>query len=123
MLFKDTNVAAIKQMSLNIHKFSYEGLQKEMTQEQFDSALSFVNNELGLPVSKRILEIILASDGYAYANIIEFGVNDTEARSSISNAVAKHYMHRSWPMNLEKGEPGVEDFEDRILLKVLSAEK
>lgn len=119
MLFKDKNVAAIKQMSLNIHKFCYEELQKEMTQEQFDSAHSFVNNELGLPVSKRIFEIILASDGYAYANIIKFGVDDTEARSSISNAVAKHYMHRSWPKNLEKDEPGVEDFEERILQKVL----
>jgi hypothetical protein len=120
MLFKDPNIDTIKQMSLNILKFSYEGLQKEMPEEKFNQALAYVNNELRLPVSKRIFEIILASDGYAYANIIEYGTNDTEARGSISNAVAKHYMHRPWPMNLEKGDPGMDDFEERLLAKVLS---
>jgi len=118
MLFKDPNIDTVRQMRLNILKFSYEGLQKEMPAELFTEALAFVNETLKLPVSPRTFEIILASDGYAYANIIEFGVSDTETTSSISNAIAKHYMNRGWPTYEEEGEPGVDDFEERLLMKV-----
>ncbi len=121
--FKDDQIKHIRTMQSNILKMSYEGLQKQMPLELFSEALEFVNNEMGLPVTPRAFEIILSSDGYAYASIIEFGLSDTETRSSISNAVSKHYMHRPYPMNLEDGFPGVDEFPDRLLKEVIKANK
>ena len=121
--FKDEQIKNIRTMESNILKMSYEGLQKDMPLELFSEALKFVNEEMGLPVTPKSLEIILSSNGYAYANIIEFGLSDTETRSSISNAVSKQYMHRPYPMNLEKGFPGVDEFDSRLLEEVIKANK
>jgi len=121
--FTDPEIKQIREMHSNILKMSYEGLQQDMTEEQFTEALEYVNEDLQLPVKPRSLEIILSSNGYAYANIIEFGIDDTVTREAISNAVAKHYMHRPWPKYLEDGFPGVDEFEDRLLIEVKKSNK
>lgn len=118
--FKDENIKRIIKMESNLLKMAYEGLQKEMPLELFSEALQFVNEEMSLPINPKELEIILSSNGYAYANIIEFGVgNDTEADSSIRNAVASHYMHRPYPMYLEKDFIDIKEFESRLLEEVI----
>jgi hypothetical protein len=116
--FQDSEIKTIRKMEENILKMSYEGINKDMSSELFFEALEYVNDELNLPISPRSFEVILSQNGYAYANIIEFGIGDTETRSAISNAVANFYMHRPWPLNLEDGFPGVDEFEDRLLAEV-----
>lgn len=102
-LFKDSNIDQLRQSELRILKFSFEGLQKDMSPETFTDVLKYVNEELELPITPKALEVILATNGYAYANLIEYGASDTETRSSVSNAIAQHYLNQAWPRYKDEG--------------------
>ena len=116
--FKEESIKEIRRRQSDILKMSANGLEKEMDIELFKEAWEFVNEEMSLPVKPRALEIILSSNGYAYSSIINFGVYDTETKSAILNAISMHYMYRPFPMYKEKGFPGVDQFESRLLEEI-----
>lgn len=121
--FKDIEIQNIRKMQSSILKSSYKALKKDFPLELFSEILEYVNRDMELPISARNLEIVLSMDGYAYYNMLEFGLEDTEARGSLHNAIAKHYMHRPWPMSLEKDFPGVNEFEEILKQEIKKSEK
>jgi hypothetical protein len=74
-----------------------EGITKPLTEELIDEVHKTVNDNIGIQISRKAIEIILTLYPKVKIELLEFSVDDTESMSMLANAITNFYLKCDWP--------------------------